>query len=244
VNHRDDGGKARGSRERVNPPLEKRKAPARAAVASRPGLHLHAHRTCRSHTMSSRWSGHDRPDRAPSTAATEGSATHYACRFMLADTQKPVPRSFGAERGRREAVREQWWGSRSTCGGSSVAAAGGVEGRVAGVASIGRTIPRFPGAATRRRLGGPKPRLGPLSRPPRGFTCVRLAPPLNPKGGRHSRSVARHTPTHIEQGRPTKRGGSRRAGAGPRSGPQAEVLRAGGLPHLVQELGLGHSQTF
>jgi hypothetical protein len=33
---------------RVNPRLERRKAPARAAVASRPGLHPHAHHTCRS----------------------------------------------------------------------------------------------------------------------------------------------------------------------------------------------------
>ena len=41
----------------MNPRLEERKAPARAARASHSGLHLHAHRTCRSRTMSSRWSG-------------------------------------------------------------------------------------------------------------------------------------------------------------------------------------------
>ncbi|CAA9323204.1 MAG: hypothetical protein AVDCRST_MAG89-1753 [uncultured Gemmatimonadetes bacterium] len=41
------GRQAPAPPERVNPPLGKRKAPARAAVASRPGLHLHARRTCR-----------------------------------------------------------------------------------------------------------------------------------------------------------------------------------------------------
>jgi len=57
VNPTAGQGKAPARQERVNPPLEERKAPTRAAVASRSGLQLHARRACRWAPMSSRWSG-------------------------------------------------------------------------------------------------------------------------------------------------------------------------------------------
>jgi hypothetical protein len=109
---------------RVNPRLEQRKAPTRAVGASRSGLHLHAHWTCRSGAMSSRWSGHEAPARTPKTAATEGSATHSGrATWPISHGSKPVRAGvipftlciLGAIMGVTLSRGERRWHGRSGC---------------------------------------------------------------------------------------------------------------------------------
>ena len=79
----------RPSRERVNPPLEKRKAPARAAVASRPGLHLHASRTCRSARCHPDGAAPGIPPSHHRSQRLRGSATHLAARTTTSVSPAP-----------------------------------------------------------------------------------------------------------------------------------------------------------
>ena len=59
----------------VNPRLEKRKAPTRAAVASRSGLHLHAHASCRGATCQFDEAAHVSQPARQTCRANSGRAT-------------------------------------------------------------------------------------------------------------------------------------------------------------------------
>jgi hypothetical protein len=107
------------ARERVNPPLGKRKAPARAAVASRPGLHLHARPACRSAIEFSLYPA--KRGRGPGRGGCRG--VH---RQPVEAHPRSWPRSFREDRA-----------SSALCGGSLSRCRHRCTGRFAGAAPSG-----------------------------------------------------------------------------------------------------------